>query len=524
MPSKLPLVFISLLISSIILEIKAQVNPEAIGYYQDALRFSRTEFAGTARYQGLAGAQTALGGDLGSIVGNPAGLGFFRRSEFNFNLGLGFIANETNYLSENTNSTKGNVNLNGFGMSFYFGKDDVEGGKWRGGSFAVSLNRINDFQDRFKYAGSNTNTSITDAFVDRVNGIDLINVEEDLALEFERMTYFAYLVNPLPDNSGNVFDDTREYFTYARDENENLLGNARQEESVNTKGSQYQWSFSYAGNYDHKLYFGATLGVTTLNYVRERSFYERIEGELSFLDDLSFEDELKIRGTGVNLSLGLIYRPIDIVRFGVSLTTPTYYALREEFSSNVTANFFDLPLDGNEVLTQAQAETLPGDFNFRLITPLRASAGMAVFLGKYGFISADAEYIDFQNMQVRNSEFTNLLNADNETINNLYRPVWHYRVGAEGRLSVLRLRGGVAYYQDPYNTIDGIDRSRLYYTGGVGIRLPEGYIDLALVYHQRNAVFLPYSFASDSPYAGLEPVAEIDNQRTRIVISGGIYF
>ncbi|HSI91080.1 MAG TPA: hypothetical protein VK927_08185, partial [Adhaeribacter sp.] len=56
----------------------------------DALRYSNLSFGGTARIQGIGGAQTALGADASSMNGNPAGLGFYRKSEFTFSPGLNF--------------------------------------------------------------------------------------------------------------------------------------------------------------------------------------------------------------------------------------------------------------------------------------------------------------------------------------------------------------------------------------------------------------------------------------------------
>jgi hypothetical protein len=41
-----------------------------------AKQFSTSYSSGTARMQALGGANTALGADLSSITGNPAGLGF----------------------------------------------------------------------------------------------------------------------------------------------------------------------------------------------------------------------------------------------------------------------------------------------------------------------------------------------------------------------------------------------------------------------------------------------------------------
>ena len=48
---------------------------------QDVQRFSEREVMGTARYVGMGGAMTAIGGDPSAVLDNPAGLGLYRRSE-----------------------------------------------------------------------------------------------------------------------------------------------------------------------------------------------------------------------------------------------------------------------------------------------------------------------------------------------------------------------------------------------------------------------------------------------------------
>ena len=49
-----------------------------------ALRYSQYNPFGTARYAAQGGAIGALGSDLSSVFVNPAGLGFYRSSEFSF--------------------------------------------------------------------------------------------------------------------------------------------------------------------------------------------------------------------------------------------------------------------------------------------------------------------------------------------------------------------------------------------------------------------------------------------------------
>jgi long-subunit fatty acid transport protein len=61
----------------------------------DALIFSQENNGTSARIRGLGDAQTALGGDISAINGNPAGLGFFGRSD---------ISATFNYLQNNTST------------------------------------------------------------------------------------------------------------------------------------------------------------------------------------------------------------------------------------------------------------------------------------------------------------------------------------------------------------------------------------------------------------------------------------
>ena len=55
-------------------------------YLEDAMRFSQPEYGGSARFRAMGNASTSLGGDLSSITGNPAGLGFFNNSDAGISL------------------------------------------------------------------------------------------------------------------------------------------------------------------------------------------------------------------------------------------------------------------------------------------------------------------------------------------------------------------------------------------------------------------------------------------------------
>ena len=95
------------------------------GYYEQALQFSQTSVWGTARMQGIGGAQVALGGDLSNPSSNPAGLGFYNRGTFSITPGLNFHKTESDFLGQSNLGKKVNFNIAQLGLSFYFGDGDL---------------------------------------------------------------------------------------------------------------------------------------------------------------------------------------------------------------------------------------------------------------------------------------------------------------------------------------------------------------------------------------------------------------
>ncbi|MEO1654401.1 MAG: hypothetical protein AAFU64_12720, partial [Bacteroidota bacterium] len=348
-----------------------------------------------------------------------------------------------------------------------------------------------------------------------LENLDLTNIE------LQRAAYFAFLTNPFfLDQDGNADPNNVDYFTFARDEFENLLGPIQQSETVTTEGAQYRTALSYGGNYNDKLYFGLSLGLSTINFTQDNTYREEIQNEASFLESFEQIDALRVRGTGVDAKIGLIYRAFDFLRLGASFSSPRFYFLNEEFSTRFISNVFNT----NDVLETFDESTLPGDFDYRLRTPWSFNAGASIFIGKKGFISAEAEYIDYSSMQLSSRDFDGIFDADNQTINNIFQPVWNYRLGAEFRQGIFRLRGGISLEGDPYDDIDDISRKITRISGGLGIRQREWYADLSLSHHRVDAAYLPYVFDSNSINAGTEPITQRVDRFLTIVLSTGFYF
>src|SRR5258708_18231768 len=145
----------------------ASINAVAQTYAEEALLFSRINPGGSGRIQAMGGSQVALGGDYSSAFSNPAGLGFFNRSEATFSMGTNFFNATSSYLGNSTSDSKSNFNIPGFSVVFH---NDKNKGKLVSGNFAISFTRTNNFNQNFTYQGTNPHNSLIDYFVEQSNG------------------------------------------------------------------------------------------------------------------------------------------------------------------------------------------------------------------------------------------------------------------------------------------------------------------------------------------------------------------
>ena len=76
-------ILISFLLLTSFLKVTAQNNnPDREVNYLNAVQGSQSTFSGTARFQSIGGATTALGADMGTLGSNPAGLGMTRLGHY----------------------------------------------------------------------------------------------------------------------------------------------------------------------------------------------------------------------------------------------------------------------------------------------------------------------------------------------------------------------------------------------------------------------------------------------------------
>jgi hypothetical protein len=524
----------------------AQLIPGALTYHEQALMFSSYDYTGSARIYGIGNTQISLGGDISSALSNPAGLGFYNRSELSITPSFNLYQADSRYINSTVNSSKGSFNIDNIGIVFNKTKSDYEPGKWRGGSFAISLSKLNEFNSEVKYEGYNPNNDIIDFYVQDANNQ---NLDPGDINGVTRGAYTTYLISEFLDAYIDGNDTTYLPFYERTFFGEFPSGDypTFQSEVVRSSGSQNQWNFSYGGNYGDLIYFGATLGIQTLSYnvVKEYSeLYPGLQGDI--VDNSFLTEELVTEGIGINGTFGVIARPISQVTLGFSVVTPTRYSISERYYYYIESSFnnfsmtdygqyfdanYDLIENSNADFTTfyEYTETLNTEtyeeeslFDYTFTTPLRLNGGATFFFNKNGFISGDVEFVDYSKMKLRGENGS--LETDQETVKDLYASAINFRVGGEYRVQKLRLRLGYNLKGNPYNS-DVIDLKTQTFSGGIGYRSDKFFLDLATSYRNLENSYAPYILDNpdNNPIFNTSFV-DIKSSNLNFLLSFGLFF
>lgn len=447
-------------------------------YQDNALRFSEINVNGSARFQGLGGAHAALGGDASAMTANPAGLAFFTRSEVSVTPGFESNRSDSRFMSSAVKESKNGMFVGNASLVIANQPEGYRQSKWRGTAMGVSFNRQQTFNRSYGYSGSSTNRRFIDNIVASANTFSDDELDQgyyedpgtgEVYLDFLEGVYFnLYAFDPEDDRPNAPFVPVE-------------TGSVVPSGYADYSGSHSQWNFSYAGNYDNKLYLGGSIGFNRISSSTNRVVDERYTSGQVFRST-RYEEWTDMSGNGFNLTLGAIYKVTPEVQVGLDLSTPTFMRLRRslyERASVERVQAADAPTVGR---------TNPWDFDYSQIGPFRASAGATWFLpGQLGLVTASADFIGYKGMDIRHSQ-----ERDGEwnDLTGWYRNVVNPKLGAEFRFRTLRARAGVAYFMDPYEgkLVDMVE-DRVSFSGGLGYRGNRFFTDLSMVYGTQKSAY-----------------------------------
>lgn len=406
---------------------KAQLSPDY------PLYFSQYGINGTANYISRAGAIGAVGGDIMSSHYNPAGLGLYKKSEISFSSGINFNFNDSDIEGISANDNRTSFNYGNFGMVGTI-KTGSKGLKYM--QFSFGVNKLRNFSNRMKMVRENVPSSFVNDVV-----MDAIVDNNDAENDFIR----AGVVDL---DSNGIISSIYESGTFG------------QIKSIKETGYLTEMSFSFSGNVDDRVYFGATLGIP-LGYYKSTSMFAETRFDAAGNDNgyYTYNEVQELSVTGVNLKLGAIFKPLDFLRIGAAIHTPTYYYVQDDYCSEVAYN--------------RRSGSVAPTFEYDIQTPFRFLGNIALVFGNNksaigGTISADYEYADYSSMKYRMDDDIMYETTINQQIENLYRAAHTFRLGGELKLGMIALRAGYAYMGNPYQEPN--DAALNCISGGIGYK------------------------------------------------------
>jgi hypothetical protein len=432
----------------------------------DVLRYSQTTFGGTARSNSMAGAFGALGGDFSTLATNPAGIAIYRKSEISLTPSIYIAGTKSDFLGKTYSDSKLNFNFGNFGMVLNFKNSAGEEGlKWRSFTLGFGYNRLDNFNARFQMRGENNYSSLTEALAARSNGRTPFELDKFA----DSLAFYLFLIDTVPGSTTKYRSNFPGFY------------NKTQTFNANSEGGMGEFDLSFGGNFADQFYIGGTIGFPRVNYIERTRFKEEEIDSVPAFKRYTFDQAFSTTGRGVNFKLGMIYKPVEWMRIGGAVHSPTYFSLTDQFNSSMTAVYDD----GSTF----SADSPQGSFSYQLTTPMRAIGSLGFVIKGLGIISADYEYVDYStgSLSARNADFFD----QNDAVTTKYKAASNIRVGAEYRLKLFNLRAGYANYGSPFQK--GINTgTRENYTAGIGFRQEGYFIDFAYVLSKTSSDFYVY--------------------------------
>ena len=473
---------------------------------EDALKLTYQPQFGTARNMAIGGAMIGLGGEITAAHTNPAGLGFYKNGEFVLSPGLTLINKNTyNYRgTNNQDNAKGNQNVN-MGTSGLVLAGKIDGRKTKSIALSLTANKIADYNNNFAYKGFNNNSSAAERYAEEFSAakqtIDQAIDNPFLSLG-TRLALYTYLVDTLT-LGGRKQVVAMPEFTNGVNQTRNEI----------TTGGANEYSLGIAANKDEKLFVGGSLSIPIIRYNRTTNYSETDAANTpnNGFNNYTFTETLQTRGTGVNIKLGLIYRPIEQLRIGATIHSPSVYSMNDRSTGSMFTRTENLPSITPRTLAntsnfseQVFTNGAPNISNkYTFTTPWKLGAGISYVFRETenvkrqrAFIAADIEYVTNTTMQYTgvdaDGNTTAQYAATNAAIKDIYRNTINAKIGAELKMNIFMLRAGAAYFGNPNKDASTLKQNRVHLSAGLGYRHKGIFIDATYVHQMGNVVDMPY--------------------------------
>lgn len=464
---------------------------------EDVIRMSWQVPSGTARNQAIGGAGGSLGGEITSMFINPAGLGFYKVSEIVLTPGFSMARSKSDY--RETDATSNRLNRFNMSTSGFVSATSDPGSKWVSKAFSIAVNRTANFNNTIYYKGTNNLSSYSEQFAEELanSGVAIDDVRTSPYLSLgTKMAVYTYLIDTATIAGKLQVVGRPEY-----------LDSVYQQNKITTKGGITELAIGFAANNQDKFYIGGSVGIPIVNYERTLTFNESDPSSKDVTNNFGFsryEEKLTTSGVGLNAKLGIIFKPVQDVRIGAAIHTPTIYGLKEKLYTKMVTDVEKLfgPNDPGVDSITSDYYGSNNTYKFDLSSPWKFMVSGTYMINavedvtqQIGFLTADLEYVTYGSSRFSsaedNTDDDSYYNGVNKVVKQSYKGALNIRVGGELKFNPFMVRLGYAHYGSPYKDKE-LKAGKNILSGGLGYRDKGIFIDLTYVRNITRNVNFPY--------------------------------
>ncbi|GAA4147624.1 outer membrane protein transport protein [Sphingobacterium kyonggiense] len=516
----------SILPLSFLLAFSVQQVAMGQSIYDDAKILSLDELNGTARFRAMGGVNTALGGDISSVSGNPAGLGFFGQSDVSVSLNVLNNNNTTNFFGNNKSTNYAKFGIDNAGIVLYFPTAYDQNYGWQNLNIGVSVNRQNNYSDKVTYSGINNQNTLVQYMT------DVMHSASGFAADFKN----SYLVEQFANPDDGYFPTVLE------------AAPKGQQIDLIAGGYKYLTNFSIGANYSHKFYIGGGVGLLAYKNTYESNVYER--GWTKRADEIapdnpnsaftkpgtiqnkytdinySISDRIMSESTGygANFNFGMIIKPTWDWNIGLTFTSPTWTTIKFDDYLDTEVHYYDNETTTSDLYNPYYSKPDGGSRDYSIISPWKTAFGLTKFFGR-GLLSADVEYVGYNSIQYVDESADAMIGSDveiNDDLKATYKGAFNFRVGTEVVVTDrLTARAGYNYRGSAFKDTD---KGNSIGTIGLGYIFPNAmYIDVTAMQYQATEYYhQTYSLAP--LWKSEAPGTDVKNKRFNAVMTIGLKF
>lgn len=499
---------------------------------------SGNDLNGTARFIGMGGAMGSLGADLSVMSTNPAGIGLYRRSDFALTGGVGIQPNAEDFYD--IRKARASFDQIGFVYTAKLGDDNV-----KFVNFGFNYQKRRNLKsyigvDNFALNGMSQSWQMMDLCYVSNGWLDLSDGSSDreLTTPLALAGYETYMIDEKRDDEGKISGYepcNSDSYNYQRAK----------------WGGVQQYDFNISLNFQDQVYAGLTVGAYNVDIHGYTDYGEKIiNPEDNTLHDYFMTNEEHLTGSGFDLKLGVILRPIETspFRMGVAIHTPTWYDLKSE-----SYLYMQSPFENAQGRPYSDYGIESGVNEYRIRTPWKFNISMATTVGNYLALDAEYEYSDYSTASISYRDYYDPYydswsghkdRALNQEIKRFMKPVSTFRIGAEARVADgVYLRAGYNYVSAPMKKdafLNLFTASSSYYystntdyvnlgdinrvTCGLGWRGKHFYADFAYQYQAQKGDLYTFHVPEDGSEQNRLSAAKVDLNRHNLMFTLGYKF